>query len=171
MTELLLLRGGLSRDQFQSWKRKFSHDCPDGRMNLAKTVELFRDLFPSSSEPERFAELCFEVFDRDRRGFIDFKEFLNAVNIATGATLVEKLEWAFKLADADMDGKLDMNEIVELASVFFVFRTGSSGDRMIRFLTDAQKAFFQVSDHEGFVHYQDYLTTALTHKFLYEIFL
>lgn len=98
-------------------------------------------------------------------------EFLNAINIATGATLVEKLEWAFKLADSDMDGKLNMNEIVELASVFYVFRTGSSGDRMIRFLTEAQKAFFQVADQEGYVHYQDYLTTSLTHKFLYEIFL
>jgi Ca2+-binding EF-hand superfamily protein len=44
------------------------------------------------------------IFDSDGNDFLDFKEFLMAIDIATCETEESKLKWAFKLYDADNTG-------------------------------------------------------------------
>ena len=44
------------------------------------------------------------IFDSDGNGFLDFKEFLMAIDIATCQTEESKLAWVFKLYDVDNDG-------------------------------------------------------------------
>ena len=38
----------------------------------------------------------FRTFDKDQSGFIDFREFLVAMDITTCGTPEEKLQWAFR---------------------------------------------------------------------------
>ena len=36
------------------------------------------------------------TFDRDKNNFIDFKEFLLAIDVTSGGSPKEKLQWAFR---------------------------------------------------------------------------
>ena len=38
----------------------------------------------------------FRTFDTDKNGYIDFKEFLLAIDITSAGTAEEKLKWAFR---------------------------------------------------------------------------
>ena len=49
------------------------------------------------------------IFDSDGNDFLDFKEFLLAMDIATCETEESKLVWAFKLFDNDNSGYLDVS--------------------------------------------------------------
>ena len=40
--------------------------------------------------------LDFRTFDRDKNNFIDFKEFLLAIDVTSGGSPKEKLQWAFR---------------------------------------------------------------------------
>ena len=52
----------------------------------------------------KFSKHILRIFDSDGNGFLDFKEFLLALDIATCNTEKHRLEWVFKLFDVDNDG-------------------------------------------------------------------
>ena len=54
------------------------------------------------------------IFDSDGNGFLDFKEFLLALDIATCTTEQNRLEWIFKLFDVDNDGVIDVQEMASI---------------------------------------------------------
>jgi Ca2+-binding EF-hand superfamily protein len=51
------------------------------------------------------------IFDSDGNDYLDFKEFLLAMDIATCDTEESKLKWAFKLFDPDNSGYLEVSAI------------------------------------------------------------
>jgi Ca2+-binding EF-hand superfamily protein len=64
-----------------------------------------------SGDGEKFSTHIMRIFDSDGNGFLDFKEFLLAIDIATCQTEESKLAWVFKLYDVDNDGIIDVREM------------------------------------------------------------
>lgn len=54
------------------------------------------------------------LFDIDGNGYLDFKEFLMAIDIASCQTEESKLAWVFKLYDVDNNGVIDVNEMARM---------------------------------------------------------
>jgi Ca2+-binding EF-hand superfamily protein len=53
------------------------------------------------------AESAFRLFDRDRSGFIDFREFCCGLSIICLSSTNEKIRFVFDLFDLDRDGYLN----------------------------------------------------------------
>ena len=53
----------------------------------------------------------------DNSGKIDFKEFLQAINITSQGTPERKLEMAFRMYDCNGDGSIDETEMRRIISV------------------------------------------------------
>ena len=64
-----------------------------------------------------FANNIFRIFDKDNNGFMDFKEFLMALDVTTCKTREEKLEWAFRLYDIDGDGTINQDEMTTIIEI------------------------------------------------------
>lgn len=77
---------------------------------------MYKDFFPSGSA-EGFCEHVFRTFDTDNSGFIDFKEFLLAINVTSSGTPEQKLEWAFRMYDIDGNGTIDEKEMIKIIEV------------------------------------------------------
>lgn len=73
-------------------------------MTKEQFIKVYKDFFPSGSA-EGFCEHVFRTFDTDNSGFIDFKEFLLAINVTSSGTPEQKLEWAFRMYDIDGNGE------------------------------------------------------------------
>ena len=71
-------------------------DCPDGKLTADSFRKIYRKCFPSGNV-EEFCDHVFRSFDADKNGFIDFKEFMLAIDITSTGSPKEKLEWAFRL--------------------------------------------------------------------------
>ena len=78
------------------WYKGFIQDCPNGQLTPAKFVNMFQMFFPSGNA-EQFCDHVFRTFDTDKNGYIDFKEFLLAIDVTSAGTAEEKLKWAFRL--------------------------------------------------------------------------
>eukprot|EP00094_Tigriopus_californicus_P000624 TCALIF_00606-PA protein Name:"Similar to ncs-2 Neuronal calcium sensor 2 (Caenorhabditis elegans)" AED:0.38 eAED:0.38 QI:0/0.5/0/0.66/1/1/3/0/607 len=102
-----------TEEQIIDWFKRFKRDCPDGKLTRDNLRSLFRQAFPDG-QAERFTKHVMRIFDSDGNDFLDFKEFLMAMDIATCDTEESKLAWAFKLFDYDNSGCIDVGEMIAI---------------------------------------------------------
>ena len=53
-------------------------------------------MFDDLGNAEEFCSHVFRTFDSDNNGFIDFKEFLLAIDVTSAGSPEQKLNWAFR---------------------------------------------------------------------------
>ena len=102
-----------TEDQIIDWFKRFRTDCPDGKLTMDHLIKLFKKAFPDG-DGFNFSKHIMRIFDSDGNGFLDFKEFLLAIDIATCNTEESRLEWVFKLYDVDNDGIIDVREMAAI---------------------------------------------------------
>merc|ERR1712233_50085 len=54
------------------------------------------------------------MFDVDKNGYIDFTEFLLAIDVTSAGSPEEKLNWAFSMYDVDGNGWIDLPEMTKI---------------------------------------------------------
>ncbi|CAF3771579.1 unnamed protein product [Rotaria magnacalcarata] len=93
-----------SREQIQEWHQGFLHDCPYGKVDKKKFIDVYKKFYPEG-KAENFCTQVFKAFDSDDNGFIDFVEFIVAVNITSHGDAKDKLQLAFEMYDMNKNGK------------------------------------------------------------------
>ena len=83
--------------------RGFLRDCPSGKLDKETVADTYKKIL-TDVDPLLFVDQLFRVLDSDESGFIDFKEFMLAVDMSLRGTSEDKLAWAFKLFDRDSSG-------------------------------------------------------------------
>ena len=82
-------------DTIQEWYKGFMSDYPDGKLNTTAFMKIYSKCFPAGNSRD-FCDHVFRTFDSDKNGFIDFKEFLLAIDVTSSGSSEEKLNWAFR---------------------------------------------------------------------------
>ena len=80
----------------------FIMDCPEGRLDKKNFGKIYTQFFPFG-DPGEFASYVFDVFDENKNGYIDFKEFICALSATSRGTLEEKLR-CLSLSDVSLLG-------------------------------------------------------------------
>lgn len=80
--------------------------------------KIYKQFFPFG-DPSSFADYVFNVFDADKSGTIDFKEFICALSVTSRGKMEDKLDWAFQLYDIDGDGKISYEEMLKIVSAIY----------------------------------------------------
>ncbi|KAG8451323.1 hypothetical protein GDO86_003511 [Hymenochirus boettgeri] len=95
------------------WYRKFMNSCPSGQLSLHELKGLL-GLQALNPEANRYIEQVFGTFDMNKDGFIDFLEFIAAINLILRGKIDQKLKWYFKLYDEDGNGSIDRKELLSI---------------------------------------------------------
>lgn len=96
----------------------FLKDCPSGMLTKEEFQKIYKQFFPFG-DPSSFADYVFNVFDADKSGSIDFKEFICALSVTSRGKMEDKLDWAFQLYDIDGDGKISYEEMLSIVEAIY----------------------------------------------------
>ena len=127
------------RSIFDPRYKGFLKDCPSGQLDKAEFSKIYKQFFPFG-EPGEFADYVFNVFDENKNGTIDFKEFICALSVTSRGRLDEKLKCtydarrltpkqqhlmlylisgAFQLYDIDKDGTITYDEMLMIVQSIY----------------------------------------------------
>ncbi|KAL1310821.1 hypothetical protein AAFC00_001058 [Neodothiora populina] len=106
------------KKELQQWYKGFLKDCPSGMLTKEEFQKIYKQFFPFG-DPSSFADYVFNVFDADKSGSIDFKEFICALSVTSRGKMEDKLDWAFQLYDIDGDGKISYEEMLAIVEAIY----------------------------------------------------
>nr|XP_035976440.1 guanylyl cyclase-activating protein 3 isoform X2 [Halichoerus grypus] len=109
------------------WDRKFMREYPSDLQTLHEFKTLL-GLQGLNSKANQHVDQVYNTFDMNKDGFIDFLEFIAAVNLVIRGKMEQKLKWYFKLYDADGNGSIDKKELLNI----FMLVQALSGQRTLR---------------------------------------
>ncbi|XP_054433209.1 guanylyl cyclase-activating protein 3 isoform X1 [Pteronotus mesoamericanus] len=95
------------------WYKKFMMEYPSGLQTLHEFKTLL-GLQGLNQKASQHVDQVYNTFDMNKDGFIDFLEFIAAVNLVVQGKMEQKLKWYFKLYDADGNGSIDKKELLNM---------------------------------------------------------
>ena len=108
----------LNKSTIKEWYAGFLRDCPSGKMTQEQFYQMYKMLIPKGNT-KKFCKHVFRTFDTDNNNYIDFLEFLLAVNITSSGNPEEKLKWTFKLYDVDGNGTISQHEMTKVVQSIY----------------------------------------------------
>ncbi len=106
-------------------------------------------------DPSPAIEKLFQLFDNDKSGSIDVKEFLIGLSNFTGAGKEEKLKFAFSVFDENGDGVITRDELVKILKANHM----SSNEKEV--VRKADTILQQAdTDGDGVINYEEFVTVS-----------
>ncbi|KAI8825164.1 calcium-binding protein NCS-1 [Fimicolochytrium jonesii] len=104
--------------ELQQWYKGFMKDCPTGSLDRENFARIYKQFFPFG-DSAAFANHVFDVFDENKNGTVDFKEFISALSVTSRGRIDEKLVWSFQLYDINNDGYITRDEMYQIVEAIY----------------------------------------------------
>jgi len=116
--EFLMDRTLYDEKEIKKWHKGFHIDCPNGKLTPSNFIKMYEQFFPQGNAQD-FCTYVFQTFDTDRNGYIDFREFVMAIDVTSTGSPTDKLKWAFKMCDVDNNGVIDLQEMTKILQAVY----------------------------------------------------
>ena len=139
----------------RKWWLDFETECPDGEMTPKKMSEMCRMIFPDLNMDD-LGEHLVRLFDTDKDGVVDFREFLVGLSTATTGSNRDKLKSVFRLYDVDGDKEIDLQEMIQIMKASHVALYCDAEN-----IEEKAKEMFRTMDHnkDGKITEKEFIDT------------
>jgi len=122
----------------------FQEDFPNGGIFRHQ----FESFFPEVNTGKQMCDMVFSVLDSDHNGYLDFKEFQQAIDLVGARLPDDRLRWSFKLYDEDNSGSIALDEMEKVMECIYNMFEGM-GKRPSGDPRERAKAIFLKIDING----------------------
>ena len=148
----------MSKEDIQTRFEQFCVQHPDGKIPKDDFKSTLQTCY-SGCDIKKIDEYMYRMYDKDRDGFIDFKEFTVCLYMLSSGSPEEKLRQIFKVFDINNDGVISQLEMTKLVREMYNLIDRPSHVNPISF---AKQIFNEMdTDHDGEVSEEDFISACL----------
>jgi len=144
--------------EIKEWYRGFKQDYPHGYLTEDEFKQIYGNFYPSG-DASAFAENTFRVFDHNKDGKIDFREFIIGLSMSSRGSFEDKMKWIFQLYDTNNNGYISKDEMLVIVRSIHEMSSGMSDESAVQRHVD--KIYKKAdADDDGQLSLDDFLTLA-----------
>merc|ERR1739838_541025 len=155
-------------NQYQNFLRKH----PDGQISRKSFHSMMKECYPGT-DTEKLERHIFRMYDTNKDGHIDFREFMIVLYIMSNGSPEENLKQIFRVFDINNDGTITLKELQKIVrDLFLVYAV--NGDKAVINETNADKASQEVlvktafkemdENHDGKISQLEFVEACMTQK-------
>merc|ERR1712079_566989 len=161
--EFIAKNTALTKVQVESRYQNFLKLHPDGRISRKSFHAMMKECYPGT-DTEKLERHIFSMYDTNKDGHIDFREFMIVLYIMSNGTPQENLKQIFKVFDINNDGFISLKELQRIVKDLFHLINEENADEASQELL-AQSAFNEMDEnHDGQVSEEEFIEACMSQK-------
>merc|ERR1712073_108186 len=128
--EFIAKNTALTKVQVESRYQNFLKLHPDGRISRKSFHSMMKECYPGA-DTEKLERHIFRMYDTNKDGHIDFREFMIVLYIMSNGTPEENLKQIFRVFDINNDGTVSQKELQRIVKdLFHLFKKDENTDKL-----------------------------------------
>merc|ERR1712079_371545 len=161
--EFIAKNTALTKVQVESRYQNFLKLHPDGRISRKSFHSMMKECYPGA-DTEKLERHIFRMYDTNKDGHIDFREFMIVLYIMSNGTPQENLKQIFRVFDINNDGFISLKELQRIVKDLFHLINEENADEASQELL-AQSAFNEMDEnHDGQVSEEEFIEACMSQK-------
>merc|ERR1712066_159406 len=108
----------MDKDSVEKQYQNFLKKHPDGRISRKSFHTMMKECYPGA-DTEKLEKHIFRMYDSNKDGHIDFREFMIVLYIMSNGSPEENLKQIFRVFDINNDGRINLAEMKRIVNDLF----------------------------------------------------
>jgi len=153
----------MDKDAVERQYQNFLKKHPDGQISRKSFHAMMKECYPGT-DTEKLERHIFRMYDTNKDGHIDFREFMIVLYIMSNGTPQDNLKQIFKVFDINNDGFISLKELQRIVKDLFHLINEENADEASQELL-AQSAFNEMDEnHDGQVSEEEFIEACMNQK-------
>jgi len=115
------------KDQVEEQFQRFLEKHPDGKISKKGFLSMMKECYPCK-ESDRVGRHLWRIYDVNKDGHIDFREFMTVLFVMSSGTPEQNLQQIFRVFDINDDGKISLAELKKIVKDLFTLNNDDNSD-------------------------------------------
>jgi Ca2+-binding EF-hand superfamily protein len=161
--EYIAKNTAMSREQVEIQYQSFLEKHPDGRISRKSFHEMMKECYPGA-DTEKLERHIFRMYDTNKDGSIDFREFMIVLYIMSNGTPEENLQQIFRVFDINNDGHITLKELQKIVRDLFLLINETNADKASQEVL-VKTAFNEMDENEdGEISQKEFIEACMAQK-------
>jgi len=153
----------MTRAQVETQYQNFLKMHPDGRISKKSFHTMMKECYPGA-DTEKLEKHIFRMYDSNKDGHIDFREFMIVLYIMSNGTPEENLKQIFRVFDINNDGKITLKELQKIVRDLFLLINESNADKASQEVL-VKSAFNEMDEnHDGKISQSEFVEACMAQR-------
>jgi len=153
----------MTKAQVETQYQNFLKMHPDGRISKKSFHTMMKECYPGA-DTEKLEKHIFRMYDSNKDGHIDFREFMIVLYIMSNGTPEENLKQIFRVFDINNDGKITLKELQKIVRDLFLLINESNADKASQEVL-VKSAFNEMDEnHDGKISQSEFVEACMAQR-------
>jgi len=153
----------MKREAVEIQYKTFLQKHPDGRISRKSFHMMMKECYPGA-DTEKLERHIFRMYDSNKDGHIDFREFMIVLYIMSNGSPEENLKQIFRVFDINNDGTITLKELQKIVKDLFLLINETNADKASQEVL-VKTAFHEMDEnHDGAVSQSEFIEACMAQK-------